>query len=266
MSLPAGVKIGPGRRLSVSQRGYFTRFPDGSTHFVACRFAGAAQVCERVGYELPLSRKKPAPGEPDNFVHTLQLAGDPTPKTGSTLGMLRKALLALLPDAPISMGWMSDAEIFEALRNGATISIGADCGKWPVWLKRYVGRAYNGGHIIAFDDVRGDPGAEEVALTDPMHAPAKLIKPRWVRWADVAPSLSRTPKGIVVTIGYEGAVQASQEPPEPTTEELKAQIVVLKAANVALAEDKAAAIAEATRWRDVHAADVEDAQRIINRV
>lgn len=230
MTLPAGVTRGPGRRLPVSQRGYFTVFPDG-VHFTACRFASLAQCLERGGYVLPLDRKPPAAGAPDNFVHQLQLAGDNTPKNGSTMRQAQKALRVLFPDpadAPaVLFGTMAEVELFEALRKGASVGVGMDCSKWPLYLKRWVGRKYDGGHYVTFDDVRPSSavaGTVEVQLTDPMFAPARNIRPRWVPWSDVSPAASRLNGEVRVTVMYE-ANPAPPETCEQMAERLKSELI-----------------------------------------
>lgn len=218
MSLPPGVVTGPGRRLPVSQRGYFTRFPDGTVHFTACMFAGLAQILERRGFRLPLGRQRPAPNQADNFVHQLQVAGDPTPANGSTIAQSQAALRKLFGTTPtgVQFGTMSAPEIAAELAKGATIRVSVDCSKLPRALKRWVGYSYTGRHAITLDDARSlDNGAIAVALTDPMYRPAKAIMAVWVALADLDAALVRTAKGIVVTLGYQADPPAPPAPPAP---------------------------------------------------
>lgn len=202
MTLPLGVTLGRGRKLPVSQRGWFTKAADGTQHFTACMFAGLAQILERVGYRMPLGRDIPLPGQPDNFVHTLQKAGDPTPLTGSSMRQSQTALRKLLPDAPVLFGTMSETELFEALAKGATVRIIVDCSKLPRERKRWVGQGFMGGHAVTVDGISGSV----VDWTDPMYRPAKAIKAEPVEWSTVSSAVKRNANGIVVTLGYENTV------------------------------------------------------------
>lgn len=228
MTLPAGVTRGQGERLAVSQKGYFCKFSDGSIHHTACRFASLAQSLARRGLKGSLSRKRPASGQPDNFVHQLQVAGDNTPKTGSTIKQAQKALRVLFPDKAddpgIKFGTMTETEFFAALQQGATVGIGFDCSKLPPAQKRWVGQKYMGGHFLTFDDVRGLGTAEiEVAVTDPMYTPAKAIKSTWQPWSDFSPAASRLNGELRVTVGYQ-PVGTTPPPawPGPTTASIAA--------------------------------------------
>lgn len=265
-ALPPGVSRGPGRRLPVSQRGWFTRLPDGSVHFTACMFAGLSQILERRGFRLPLGRAKPAPGEPDNFVHQLQLAGDPTPQNGSTIRQSQAALRKLFGDTPtgISFGTMSDAEVQAELAKGATIRISIDCSKLPRRLRRWVGYGYTGRHAIALDDVKLDEeDAVQVALTDPMWKPAREIRSTWAWWTELAPAIVRTAKGIVVTIGYQGdgstpATPEPTAPPAPPDEPAESDAARADRLEAELADEHELRLAQAERSQQLRD-DVESA-------
>src|SRR5512146_1242123 len=111
----------PGRRQTVTERGYY------APPFTACRFAVEAQIEIRMGRDLPLNLKAPP-----NAVRDLQLAGDPTPGTGSTIAQGKAAIAALIPDSDMKWGWMTPDELLDAVKNhGATVGFGVDCGKWP---------------------------------------------------------------------------------------------------------------------------------------
>lgn len=215
MTLPAGVTLGAGKRVPVSQRGYFC-FIHNEWHYTACMFAGEAQLNIREGFDVPLGRTAPPPGEPDNWVHQLQLAGDPTPLTGSTMRQSQVALRKLLPTSTIKFGTMSDAEILTELGNGASIRMSFDCSKLPRPLKRRVGYGYMGRHAMVVDDVRGTAADTEGSLTDHMWKPAKAIRAIWVKWSDIAPAIVRAPNGeAYVAIAYESAAYTTEPDPLP---------------------------------------------------
>jgi hypothetical protein len=193
--------VGPGHKQTVSERGWFTE----DTGMTACRFAILTQIAIRTGYSVPLARQ---PKGADNFVYDLQLAGDNTPHNGSTMRQGQKGVAALLPGAPISFGTMTDAEMFEAVKRGATVGFAVNCGKLPRYLRNFVGYSYTKGHYVAVDGVDGNM----VDLSDPMYRPARDAKPRRVDWADLSPAVLRDRQGaLIVSLGYQDEAYLQQQ-------------------------------------------------------
>jgi hypothetical protein len=200
MTLPAGVTLAAGRKQTVTERGWF------APPFTGCRFAVIAQICLRMGYDVPLER---SPDGAPNFVYDLQQAGDNTPGDGSTMRQGQKAMRALLPNAPILFGTLTDTEFADAVGKGATVGFAVNCAKLPAYLKNYVGSGYVGGHYMAIDGVNLDG---TVDLSDPMYRPAKQAKPRTVPWDDISPAIERDAQGaIIVTMGYADTASLAEQ-------------------------------------------------------
>ncbi len=196
MTWPAAA----GRKQTVTERGWF------APPFTACRFAVEAQVELRMGRDLPLALQ---PYGADNAVRDLQVAGDPTLGTGSTIRQGQAAIRKLIPDSDMKWGWMTPAELLDAVKNhGATVGFGVDCAKWPRYLRVFVGFAYTGGHYVCVDGV-DDTGTEVVVdLNDPMdgptkHRPNRVAQPRRRSWTDVLKGVSLVGGLMRVTLGYE---------------------------------------------------------------
>jgi hypothetical protein len=190
------IAVGPGVKQTVTERGYF------APPFTACRFAVIAQILLRMGYQVPLERK---PGA-DNFVLDLQLAGDNTPKNGSSMRQGQKAVAALLPDAPVLFGTITDTEMFDAVGHGATVGFAVNMGKMPRELKNFCGYGFNGGHYMAVDAAYGGVDGFDVDLNDPMYRPAKNAQPRRVAWNDIKDAIVRDGAGnLIVTLGFQDA-------------------------------------------------------------
>jgi|ERR1035437_266793 hypothetical protein len=190
--------VGPGVKQTISQRGWFTKL----TGFTACRFATGAQCLVRTGVQVPLARQ---PKGVDNFVYDLQLAGDNTPKNGSSLGQLQKGIAKLVPDAQILFGRMTDAEMFSAVQKGATVGFVANFARLTPALREafFCGRGFVGGHAMAIDAVYDDG---TVDVSTPMYKPAAQAKPVRVAYSAIKNAIERDGQGnLIVWLGYQDA-------------------------------------------------------------
>lgn len=204
-SLPPGVTIGDaGLQTAVTERGYFCRIGD-SIYFTACMFAALAELLIWAGYRVPLARKK-SQTPPENFVFQLQTAGDPTPKTGSTIAQSQAALRKLLPDAPVLFGALTPTELAAALFAGAKIRVIVDCSKLPREMKTHVGQGYAGGHACNMSEPELTDGELTVLWTDPMGKPWQRYAGERRAWLDFDQALKTTSDGkIIVTLTYKSA-------------------------------------------------------------
>lgn len=202
-----------GHKQTITERGWF------APPFTACRFAVHAQQAIRAGYDVPLAR---TPNGADNIVRILQLAGDNTPGNGSTMRQGQKAVREVFgDDAPFLFGTLDDAELFDAVRKGATVGFAVRCGRLPRYLKNFVGYGYTGGHYMAIDAVYDDG---TVDLSDPMYRPARQAKPRRVPWSDLQAAIVRDNVGhAIVSLAFEDAAYLLEQQTELTAKIAQAQ-------------------------------------------
>lgn len=227
MTLP----IVPGKRIVGSERGWF------APPFTACRFAEIAKQARAQGYDVPLARQ---PEGVDNFVRDLQIAGDNTPGNGSTMRQGQKAIRALLPDARFQFGTISDAELFDFVTRGATVSFAVDCGKLPRYLKRFVGYGFNGGHYMGVDGVYGSLESFDIDLSDAMYRPAREAKPRRVPWDHVRSAVLRSGGGdIFVTMSWVNSAFLEAQLAAAQVALASAEVVLVEAETVVAANQAA---------------------------
>ncbi|HUG48571.1 MAG TPA: hypothetical protein VMP67_09180 [Candidatus Limnocylindria bacterium] len=216
MSLPAGVSVGEGERLFVTQRGYFT------PPFRSCMFAALCSILSWMGYRLPLARKEDQT-PPENFVLALHEASGAPLTRATSIRESRVALRALLPDAEVRSGRLTDEEFLEELRREAAIRVIATMRDLPGYLQNWAGGG-NVGHAFCVTGLRlcdGGAGRHEdhrrvleVFWMDPMGRPSAGYAGDWVPWQDVRPHLRRRDGQIVVTLGYRDS--ALRETPMPS--------------------------------------------------
>lgn len=227
MSLPRAVTLADqGRRLFVTQRGYFTLGADGERHFVSCMFAALATLLEWAGYRLPLHRSiEKVP--PHNFVLTLhRKSGAPLdelryPTTGTTNEHTRTALRELLPGAPVTFATLTDDEFIAALADDVGLRFTANAKDlYGAGLRLPAGNA-DIGHAYAAIGTRMVDGVRGVFVLDPMGRPAQDYRGEWVRWNALRQHLRRSNGKIIVTMVRKSAAVVPPAPipaPEPEPE------------------------------------------------
>ena len=179
-------------------RVFYSQRVDGRP-FVNCLPYSICPVLAYMGYAVPK----------DYGMQLRKASGVPVAEgRGTSYADMKRALGRILPEAAVTFGAVSDAELLNLVatarkpNRGAVVSVIARMERLPKNLRRHCGYSWEGLHGLTIHGRKRAPDDTWlVYLSDPMGRTYRGYQGEYVRYDEVRPALKRNANGLV-TVAY----------------------------------------------------------------